>query len=160
LFAEIRASFYRKLFLFFVVAAIGPVVLFAIAFGTYMTERLRADVESEASSVVLMARRVLDQLGAALTPIGQTRPAPDDNVMVWIRQVVDQDVNSVRRARPFSPPANATCSTRASCRRARRPRFIARSRSPGGRSLSPAIRSAPSATTWPPHPSQPSAATH
>ncbi|HEX5071113.1 MAG TPA: hypothetical protein VFV78_12930, partial [Vicinamibacterales bacterium] len=30
LFAEIRASFYRKLFLFFVIAAIGPVVLFAI----------------------------------------------------------------------------------------------------------------------------------
>jgi len=93
LFAEIRASFYRKLFLFFVVAAIGPVVLFAIAFGTYMTDRLRADVESEASSVVLMARRVLDELGAQQTPIGQTRPTPDDNTMVWIRQVVDQDVN-------------------------------------------------------------------
>jgi len=36
---------------------------------------------------------VLDALGEAQTPIGQPRPAPDDNVMVWIRQVVDQDVN-------------------------------------------------------------------
>ncbi len=61
-FAEIRASFYRKLFLFFVVAAIAPVVLFAIAFGAYMTERLRADVESEASSLVITARRVFDEL--------------------------------------------------------------------------------------------------
>jgi hypothetical protein len=93
LFEEVRASFYRKLFLFFVLAAIGPVVLFAIAFGAYMTDRLQADVESEASSVVLMARRVLDALGDTLTPVGQPRTAPDDNVMVWIRQVVDQDVN-------------------------------------------------------------------
>lgn len=93
LFAEIRASFYRKLFLFFVLAAIAPVVLFAIAFGTYMTDKLQADVEAEASSVVIMARRVLDELSAAQAPSGQSRPAPTDDVMVWIRQVVDQDVN-------------------------------------------------------------------
>jgi signal transduction histidine kinase len=93
LFAEIRASFYRKLFLFFVVAAVGPVVLFAVAFGTYMTAKLRADVESEAGSVVLMARRVLDELSAAQAPAGQTRLAPNDDDMVLIRQVVDQDVN-------------------------------------------------------------------
>jgi len=93
LFKEIRASFYRKLFLFFVVAAVGPVVLFAIAFGTYMTNRLRADVESEASNVVLMAKRVLDEVSAARATAGQTRPAPDDDVMTLIRQMVDQDVN-------------------------------------------------------------------
>ena len=92
-FAEIRASFTRKLFLFFVVAAVLPVILFAIAFGTYMTSRLRADVESEASSVVLMARRVLDELRAAQTVPGQEPPAATDDLMVWIRQVVDQDVN-------------------------------------------------------------------
>ncbi|HEX5071183.1 MAG TPA: HAMP domain-containing sensor histidine kinase, partial [Vicinamibacterales bacterium] len=45
------------------------------------------------SSVVMMARRVLDELGAAQTLVGQPRPAPDDNAMVLIRQVVDQDVN-------------------------------------------------------------------
>ncbi len=44
LFFEIRASFYRKLFLFFVLAAVGPVALFAITFGSYMTDKLRADV--------------------------------------------------------------------------------------------------------------------
>ena len=93
LFAEIRASFYRKLFLFFVVAAIGPVVLFAVAFGAYMTGKLRADVESEAGSVVLMARRVLDEVGAAQAAVNQARLAPTDDEMAWIRQVVDQDVN-------------------------------------------------------------------
>jgi nitrogen fixation/metabolism regulation signal transduction histidine kinase len=93
LFAEVRASFNRKLFLFFVVAAVLPVILFAIVFGAYLTARLRTDVESEASTLVLMARRVLDELTAAQTPAGQTRPTPTDDVMVWIRQVVDQDVN-------------------------------------------------------------------
>jgi hypothetical protein len=41
-----------------------------------MTNRLRADVESEASSVVLMAKRVLDEVSAARATAGQTRPAP------------------------------------------------------------------------------------
>ena len=61
LFHEIRTSFYRKLFLFFVLAAVGPVLLFALAFGAYMTDKFRADVESEASSVVAVARRVFEE---------------------------------------------------------------------------------------------------
>ena len=91
--AEIRASFYRKLFLFFVLAAVGPVVLFAIAFGSYMADKLRLDVETEAGNVVTVARRVFDELTAAQAPPGQSRLGPSDDVMVWIRQVVDQDVN-------------------------------------------------------------------
>jgi signal transduction histidine kinase len=93
LFREIRASFYRKLFLFFVLAAVGPVLLFAIAFGAYMTDKLRADVESEAGTVAVVARRVFDELSAAQARPGQGRLGPSDDVMVWIRQVVDQDVN-------------------------------------------------------------------
>jgi signal transduction histidine kinase len=93
LFREIRASFYRKLFLFFVLAAVGPVLLFAIAFGAYMTDKLRADVESEAGNVAVVARRVFDELSAAQARPGQERLDPSDDVMVWIRQVVDQDVN-------------------------------------------------------------------
>ena len=60
LFDEIRTSFYRKLFLFFVLAAIVPVLLFALAFGAYMTARFRADVESESAGVVTVARRVFE----------------------------------------------------------------------------------------------------
>jgi signal transduction histidine kinase len=93
LFHEIRASFYRKLFLFFVLAAVGPVALFAITFGSYMADKLRADVEFEASSVVIVARRVFDELSAAQARPGQARAGTTDDVMVWIRQMVDQDVN-------------------------------------------------------------------
>ena len=93
LFDEIRTSFYRKLFLFFVLAAIGPVMLFAVAFQAYMTEKFRADVESEAASVVTVARRVLEQSVAFEQHPGQLRTTLNDDVMVWIGQVLHQDVN-------------------------------------------------------------------
>ena len=93
LFHEIRTSFYRKLFLFFVLAAVGPVLLFALAFGAYMTGKFQADVQAEAASVVHVARRVLEELAAAEQHPDQKQSPPPDDVMVWIRQVVEQDVN-------------------------------------------------------------------
>jgi signal transduction histidine kinase len=96
LFLEIRTSFYRKLFLFFVLAAVGPVVLLALAFGAYMTAKFEDDVKFEAANVVTVARRVLQELGAGRADVAPT--APTDDVMVWIRQVIDQDVNLFERA--------------------------------------------------------------
>jgi signal transduction histidine kinase len=90
---EVRTSFYRKLFLFFVFVAIGPVLLFAFAFGAYMTAKLRAGVEEEAKNVVVVARRVFEEVASATS---STSPGPvpaTDDVMVWIRQVIGQDVN-------------------------------------------------------------------
>ncbi len=90
---EIRTSFYRKLFLFFVLAAVGPVFLLALAFGAYMTTKFRADVESEAASVVTVARRVFEELAVAEQRPDQSQTAPTDDAMVWIGQVIGQDVN-------------------------------------------------------------------
>jgi signal transduction histidine kinase len=90
---EIRTSFYRKLFLFFVLAAVGPVLLFAAAFSAYTMARFSADIESEASSVVAVARRVFEELLAAGRQSDATPVPVSDDVMVWIRQVIDQDVN-------------------------------------------------------------------
>ena len=90
---EIRTSFYRKLFLFFVLAAVGPVLLLALAFGAYMTAKFRADVESEAASVVTVARRVFEELAVAEQRPSQALTAPTDDAMVWIGQVIGQDVN-------------------------------------------------------------------
>ncbi len=90
---EVRTSFYRKLFLLFVLAAIGPVVLLAFAFGGYMTARFREDVKSEATSVVTVARRVLEELVVVQAQPNQPEAALTDDVMVWIGQVLHQDVN-------------------------------------------------------------------
>lgn len=93
LFREIRTSYYRKLFLFFVGSAVIPVVLLALAVGTYMTGKFRADIESEASSIVTVARRFFDELTAVQQRPGQQQVSPTDDVMVLIRQVIGQDVN-------------------------------------------------------------------
>jgi signal transduction histidine kinase len=92
-FFEIRASFFRKLFLFFVLAAVGPVLLFALAFGAYMTGKFDDDIQAEAVHIVTVARRVLEEIAAAEQHPDQRQPPPPDDVMVWIRQVVEQEVN-------------------------------------------------------------------
>ncbi|HVW06065.1 MAG TPA: HAMP domain-containing sensor histidine kinase [Vicinamibacterales bacterium] len=90
---EIRASFYRKLFLVFVAVAVVPVLASALAFGGYMNARFHADVEAEAAGTVTVARRVFEELYVASGRSADARaPLPDD-VMVWIRQVINQDVN-------------------------------------------------------------------
>lgn len=93
LFHEIRTSFYRKLFLFFVAAAVVPVLIAALTFGGYMTSRFQADVEHEAANTVAVARRVFQELLASGGRAGPSDVSPTDDVMVWIRQVIDQDVN-------------------------------------------------------------------
>jgi signal transduction histidine kinase len=90
---EVRRSFYRKLFLFFVLAAIGPVVVLALLFGGYLTAQLRAEAEDEASGVVTVARRVFEELEAAAQHPDQPQPPPSHDLMLWIRQVIHQDVN-------------------------------------------------------------------
>ena len=90
---EIRTSFYRKLFLFFVLAAVGPVLLFAAAFSAYTMARFSADIEAEASSVAAVARRVFEGLLAAGRQPGAAPVNVSDDLMVWIHQVIDQDVN-------------------------------------------------------------------
>jgi signal transduction histidine kinase len=88
LFDEIRTSFYRKLFLFFVLAAIGPVLMLALAFNAYMTQKFTEDVTSEARDVVAVARRVLEELVPE-----EPRARLTDDVLVWTGRVINQDVN-------------------------------------------------------------------
>ena len=85
--SEIRTSFYRKLFLFFVFTAVVPVVVLAFTFSAYMSDKLRGDVETEALNAATVARRVLEDT------IAWQRVPPSDDVLVLIGQVINQDVN-------------------------------------------------------------------
>lgn len=90
-FHEIRTSFYRKLFLSFVIVAVVPVLVAAVAFAGYTTARFRADVEHEATTTVTVAARVFQELETGERSGAQQ--AGQDDVMVWIRQVAGHDVN-------------------------------------------------------------------
>ena len=88
LLAEVRASFYRKLFLAFVAAAIVPVLALALVSRAYMANLMLADIESEATHLATVASRVFQDLRAF---VGQSAVA--DDLIVWLSRVVAQDVN-------------------------------------------------------------------
>jgi signal transduction histidine kinase len=88
LLAEVRASFYRKLFLAFVAAAIVPVLALALVSRAYMANVILADIESEATRLATTASRVFQDLRAFVGP-----QAVDDDIVVWLSRVVAQDVN-------------------------------------------------------------------
>ena len=90
---EIRASFYRKLFLAFVLAAIVPVLTLAIVIRAYFKTLLVADVEAAAARTAAVARRVIEESDVLSRRSADAVTALSDDIMVWIRQVIDQDVN-------------------------------------------------------------------
>jgi signal transduction histidine kinase len=88
---EVRASFYRKLFLAFVAAVILPVASLALVTRQYVAEEMRANVAQEAVRTAAAARRVVEDLVA---PRATQQGVPiDDNLMVWISRLISQDVN-------------------------------------------------------------------
>ena len=90
---EIRTSFYRKLFLAFVAAAVLPVLILAFATRAYVASRLSSDIEAEASRTAAVARRVIEE-SLALQQTGTLGlPALNDDLLVWLSRVIDQDVN-------------------------------------------------------------------
>jgi signal transduction histidine kinase len=94
---EVRASFYRKLFLAFVAAVFVPVVLLAIVTRNFVANEMRSNVEAEAQRTASAATRVVEDLverSAVLQDAGV-----DDNLMVWVSRLIDQDANIFAGAR-------------------------------------------------------------
>jgi signal transduction histidine kinase len=90
---EVRASFYRKLFLAFVLASIVPVLTLAFVIRAYFAGLLLTDIQGEASRTAAVAQRVIEESDALLRR-GAEGVAPfGDDVMVWISQLINQDVN-------------------------------------------------------------------
>ncbi|MBI1876441.1 MAG: HAMP domain-containing protein [Acidobacteria bacterium] len=90
---EVRASFYRKLFLAFVGVAVVPVIFLALLARAYIAGQLRGDIESSAQRTASVARRVIEDY-ASLQSRGEAAGSTlDDDVLVGLSRVVDQDVN-------------------------------------------------------------------
>jgi nitrogen fixation/metabolism regulation signal transduction histidine kinase len=90
---EIRASFYRKLFLAFVSAAVVPVLILALATRAYFATQFEAEVKEAAANTATVAQRLVEDYGAL-----QQRATIDDQIMVLIRRAIDQDVNLFENA--------------------------------------------------------------
>ncbi len=121
---EIRASFYRKLFLAFVLASIIPVLILAFVIRAYFADLLRQDIQGEAARTASVAQRVIEESDALLnrgTDGARARRRRDG-----VDQPGDQSGRQyLRRPESASPRASSISTRRACCRRARRTPSIA-----------------------------------
>jgi len=90
---EVRASFYRKLFIAFVAAAVVPVLALAFVTSAYIAALMQDDLEMEATRTAASASRVVEDVGTLEATDGTTLTIVDDSLLVWLSRVIAQDVN-------------------------------------------------------------------
>ncbi|HEY1306369.1 MAG TPA: HAMP domain-containing sensor histidine kinase [Vicinamibacterales bacterium] len=88
---EIRASFYRKLFLAFVAAAFVPVIALVVVTRNYVADQVERSIEQEAVRTASTAARVVEDLASRRA--AQQGVGVDDDLMVLVGRLIDQDVN-------------------------------------------------------------------
>ena len=87
--SEVHTSFYGKLVLAFAAASTAPMVILSLSVHAQFVTHVRAEEEAAAQANVTVAKRVVEGYEAS----GRTALVNDDDVMVWIRSLVGQDVN-------------------------------------------------------------------
>jgi signal transduction histidine kinase len=90
---EIRGSFYRKLFLAFVLAAVVPVLALAILTRAYIANQLRDSIESAAGRTASVAKRVVENVASQQRRDSGAPIVFTDEIMVGVSRVINQDVN-------------------------------------------------------------------
>lgn len=90
---EVRASFYRKLFIAFVAAAVVPVLALALVTRAYIATLMQNDLEMEAARTAASASRVVEDAGVLEVTGGGVAEMVNDDLVVWLSRVIAQDVN-------------------------------------------------------------------
>jgi signal transduction histidine kinase len=90
---ELRSSFYRKLFLFFVMASVVPVAILAFATRAYFLSELQAGVEQAAVNTATVAQRLVEDYAALQQQGRRALELLDDQIMVLVGRAIDQDVD-------------------------------------------------------------------
>lgn len=90
---EVRASFYRKLFIAFVASAVVPVLVLAFVTRAYIATLMQSELEMEAARTAASASRVVADIGILDRTDDAARAIIDDNLVVWLSRVIAQDVN-------------------------------------------------------------------
>ena len=96
---EVRSSFYRKLFIAFVAAAVAPVVVLAVAASTYFATQFRNGVEESAVKTATVAQRLIEDYIALQQRGAGSLDRIDDEFMLMVRRAIDEDVNLFDGAR-------------------------------------------------------------
>ncbi len=90
---EIRSSFYRKLFIAFVAAAVVPVIVLALATRAYFASEFLAEIEEGAVQTAAVAQRLVEDY-ATFQEIGSgSRNVLDDQIMMVVARAIGQAVH-------------------------------------------------------------------
>jgi signal transduction histidine kinase len=90
---EVRSSFYRKLFLAFVLVAVLPVAILALATRTYFANQFTAGVQESAVRTATVAQRLVEDYATLQQRQTGALRQLDDSVMVIVGRAIDQAVN-------------------------------------------------------------------
>ena len=90
---EVRSSFYQKLFLAFVIVAVLPVAILAVATRTYFAAQFTAAVEEGAVRTATVAQRLVEDYAVLQEQQTGASRLVDDSVMVIVGRAIDQAVN-------------------------------------------------------------------
>jgi signal transduction histidine kinase len=90
---EVRSSFYRKILLFFVAAAVVPVGILALAASTFTAGELQARVAEAAVNTATVAQRLVEDYAALQQRGSQALGVLDDPIMMLVGRAIDQDVD-------------------------------------------------------------------
>jgi signal transduction histidine kinase len=90
---EVRASFYRKLFIAFVAAAVVPVLALALVTRAYIANLMQTDLEMEATRTAASASRVVEDVGTLGSGDTSSPATISDDLVVWLSRVIAQDIN-------------------------------------------------------------------
>ncbi len=90
---EVRSSFYRKLFLAFVAAAVVPVIILALATRAYFASQFRAEVEEAAVETATVAQRLVEDYATLQDRDTSGAAVLDDAIMVLVSRAIDESVN-------------------------------------------------------------------
>ncbi|MGE0704786.1 MAG: ATP-binding protein, partial [Vicinamibacterales bacterium] len=90
---EIRSSFYRKLFIAFVGAAVVPVIVLALATRAYFAAQFRAEIEEAAVQTAAVAQRLLEDYATLQESGAGNREVLDDQIMMVVGRAIGQAVN-------------------------------------------------------------------
>jgi len=93
LWREVRSSFYRKLFLALLAAAVVPVVVLAVATRTYFAAQFRSGIEESAMQTATVAQRLVEDYATLQVQGTGGLEGLDDQVMVLVARAIDQAVN-------------------------------------------------------------------
>jgi signal transduction histidine kinase len=96
---EVRSSFYRKLFLAFVAAAVVPVIVLALATRAYFAAQFRAEIQEGAVQTTSVAQRLLEDYATLQQRETGAVGSLDDQFMVLVGRAIDQSVNLFDRQR-------------------------------------------------------------